>query len=113
MGTCLRRDNIWQLLPQPNLHGMDEGLNSKANLGILEAVIKEAKILHNISATEVTVELTGLNLAPKCLTRSYSILPEQCIVNGAVLIKCRGTFWAVQSPREELAFARSHIRFHM
>ena len=55
LGTCLRRDNIWQLLPQPNLHGMDEGLNSKANLGILKAVIKEAKELHNISATEVTV----------------------------------------------------------
>jgi hypothetical protein len=53
MGTCLRRDNIWQLLPQPNLHGMDEGLNSKANLGILEAMIKEAKEVHNISATEV------------------------------------------------------------
>jgi hypothetical protein len=55
MGTCPRRDNIWQVLPQPNLHGMDEGLNSKANLGILEAVIKEAKTLHNISATKVTV----------------------------------------------------------
>jgi hypothetical protein len=56
LGTCLRRDNIWQILPQPNLHGMDEGLNSKSNLGILEAVIKEAKILHNISATEVPAQ---------------------------------------------------------
>jgi hypothetical protein len=54
------------------------------------------------------LELTGLNLAPESVTRSYSILPEACIVNGAVLIKCRGTFWAVQSPREQLAFALPH-----
>jgi hypothetical protein len=55
LGTCPRRDNIWQVLPQPNLHGMDEGLNPKANLGVLEAVITEAKDLHGISATKVTV----------------------------------------------------------
>ena len=59
------------------------------------------------------LELPGLNLAPESLTRSYSILPEECIINGAVLIKCRGTFWAVQSPREELALARNYIRFDM
>ena len=59
------------------------------------------------------LELTGLNLAPESLTRSYSILPEKCIVNGAVLIYCRGTYWAVQSPREEMVFAHNHVRFHM
>lgn len=52
-GACPRRDNVYQCLPQPNLHGMDEGLNAKTNLGILEATIVEAKALHNISATEV------------------------------------------------------------
>ena len=46
-------DNIWQCLPQVTLHGMDEGLTLKANRGILEAVIKEAKVLLNINATEV------------------------------------------------------------
>ena len=46
-------DNIWQCLPQVTLHGMDEGLTQKANRGILEAVIKEAKDLLGLSATEV------------------------------------------------------------
>lgn len=46
-------DNIWQCLPQVTLHGMDEGLTLKANRGILEAVIKEAKVVLNINATEV------------------------------------------------------------
>lgn len=46
-------DNIWQCLPQVTLHGMDEGLTQKANRGILEAVIKEAKELLQLSATEV------------------------------------------------------------
>jgi hypothetical protein len=52
-GACPRKDNIFQCLPQPNLHGMDEGLTAKTNHGILEAAIVEAKALHNISATEV------------------------------------------------------------
>ena len=46
-------DNIWQCLPQVTLHGMDEGLTQKANRGILEAVIKEAKVVLNMNATEV------------------------------------------------------------
>jgi len=28
-------DNIYRCLPQVNLHGMDEGLTAKLNLGIL------------------------------------------------------------------------------
>ena len=52
-GPCLLRDNIYQICPQPNLHGMDEGLTQKTNLGVLEATILEAKRLHNLDATEV------------------------------------------------------------
>ena len=50
-------DNIWQCLPQVTLHGMDEGLTQKANRGILEAVIIEAKSLLQMSATEVHILL--------------------------------------------------------
>jgi hypothetical protein len=53
------------------------------------------------------LELTALNLARDDDTKSYSILPEKCIINGSVLIKCKGTHWAVQSPREEWAYARA------
>ncbi len=34
-------DNIYRCLPQVNLHGMDEGLTQKLNLGILLHAIKE------------------------------------------------------------------------
>jgi hypothetical protein len=51
--------------------------------------------------------LTGLELAPKMLTTSYSVLPIACIVNGALLVECEGTYWAVLSPREETAYVRS------
>jgi hypothetical protein len=57
------------------------------------------------------LELTALDLAPNDQSKSYSVLPEKCIVNGAVLIKCRGTYWAVQSPREELEYARNQLLF--
>jgi hypothetical protein len=59
------------------------------------------------------LELVALDLARDDKTISYSILPEKCIVNGAVMIKSRGTFWVVQSPREELAYARSNLRFQI
>ena len=59
------------------------------------------------------LELPSLNLAHEEQTKSYSVLPVDCIINGAVLIKCKGTYWAVQSPREEMAYARNNIRFQM
>lgn len=59
------------------------------------------------------LDLPSLKLAPENLTKSYSILPESTIVNGAVLIKCRGTYWAVQSPREEFAYNRNNLWFEM
>jgi hypothetical protein len=52
-GSCLRRDNVYQCVPQPNLHGMDEGLSEKTNHGALEATIKEAKLNFGTTATEV------------------------------------------------------------
>ena len=54
LGTCSYRDNVWQNLPQPNLHGWDEGLVCKANSGALEATIEEAHRRDNkVSATMV------------------------------------------------------------
>jgi hypothetical protein len=59
------------------------------------------------------LELPSLDLARDDHTKSYSILNADCIINGALLIKCRGTFWAVQSPREEEAYARNNLRFQI
>ena len=52
-GPCERLDNVWQNMPQPNLHGFDEGMVCKKNSGVLETTIKEAYQRHGISATKV------------------------------------------------------------
>jgi hypothetical protein len=57
-GPSLGKDNIFQILPQPNLHAMDEGLVQKTNLGVVQAMIKEAKSAQNIPATEVRDDMT-------------------------------------------------------
>jgi hypothetical protein len=56
----------------------------------------------------VVLELPALELTPGHLAKSFSVLPIDCIINGALLIKCKGTFWAVQSPREEQAYIRTN-----
>mgnify|MGYP006950420915 FL=1 len=40
-GADPAEDNVWQNMPQVSLHGMDEGLTSKLNLGCLRAVVLE------------------------------------------------------------------------
>ena len=59
----------------------------------------------------VVIELTALNITPEDKSSSYSTLPAECIINGALLIKCNNTYWAVQSPREEMAYARNSLQF--
>ena len=54
-GNCPRRDNVFQCVPQPNLHGMDEGLTEKTNSGVLEAVIVEARARVGFKATQVAL----------------------------------------------------------
>ena len=53
MGPCRKKDNVYQILPQVNLHGMDEGVTAKTNHGVLEACITECRYRHGISATAV------------------------------------------------------------
>jgi hypothetical protein len=48
------KDNIFQNLPQVNLHGMGEGLTLKMCTNILKAAIKEAKALHKMNTTSVS-----------------------------------------------------------
>ena len=46
--------DIFQNLPQVNLHGLDEGLTLKMCVGILKATIVEATALHEMNATSVS-----------------------------------------------------------
>jgi hypothetical protein len=52
-GPDAMKDNIYQNLPQVNLHGMDEGLTLKMCSCILKGIIKEAKALHKMTITSV------------------------------------------------------------
>ena len=54
------------------------------------------------------LKLPALRLASAKMVNSYSVLPAHCVVNGALLIKCGGTTWAVQSPREEVQYIRAN-----
>jgi hypothetical protein len=53
-GPDPRKDNIYQNMPQVNLHGMDEGLTLKMCASILNATIKEATDVHNMNTTSVS-----------------------------------------------------------
>ena len=53
-GPDLEKDNIFQNLPQVNLHGMDEGLTLKMCVSILRATIVEATSLRKMNATSVS-----------------------------------------------------------
>jgi hypothetical protein len=53
-GPDEEKDNIFQNLPQVNLHGLDEGLTLKMCIGILTATIVEATALHNMNTTSVS-----------------------------------------------------------
>ena len=52
-GPDVQKDNIFQNLPQVNLHGMDEGLTLKMCVALLKATIVEAKRLHKMTITSV------------------------------------------------------------
>ena len=56
-GPDAMKDNIFQNLPQVNLHGMDEGLTLKMCTSILKGTIKEAKALHKMTITSVCREV--------------------------------------------------------
>ena len=53
-GPDANKDNIFQNMPQVNLHGMDEGLTLKLCVSILNAAIKEAIALHKMNITSVS-----------------------------------------------------------
>jgi hypothetical protein len=62
-----------------------------------------------ISPPVAVLQLPCLELAREDRSSSYSILPSECIVNGALLMPCVGKIWALQSPREEMEYANNHV----
>jgi len=73
-------DNLYQSLPQVNLHGFDEGICQKLNFAMLEMAITEGKKRHNMDATEV---ISGyyLNQTVYCLRNCIFTMFCRCVVN--------------------------------
>jgi hypothetical protein len=48
----------------------------------------------------------SFTLAPENETKSYSVLPVSCILNGAFMIPGGGRFWALLSPLEQKIYSK-------
>ena len=53
---------------------------------------------------ELVPMLPHLRLADPFLTKSYDVLPVNCILNGALLVPHGKEHWALMSPREHAAY---------
>ena len=49
------KDNVYQCMPQVNLHGFDEGLVQKMNFGAVETFVAHAAAAHNMNRTAVCI----------------------------------------------------------
>jgi hypothetical protein len=77
-GPDAKKDNIFQNMPQVNLHGMDEGLTLKMCTSILNATIKEATALRKMNTTSVS----NTNVLSCVLSVSCNICCTMCCFFG-------------------------------
>ncbi len=52
--------------------------------------------------------LPQLVLRPPGVPKSYSVMPINCIVNGAIIVRSENKFWVLLSPREAKAYEQSN-----
>ena len=50
------KDNVYQCMPQVNLHGFDEGLVQKMNFGAVETFVAHVAAAHNMNRTAVCIQ---------------------------------------------------------
>ena len=81
-GPDAKKDNIFQNMPQVNLHGMDEGLTLKMCTNILNAAIKEATVLHKMNTTSVSVK----NVLCCSMNVSFDLCFDLCFMYVMVYI---------------------------
>ena len=56
---------------------------------------------HEDNGFDMISKVPSFKLAPEGHTKSYSTLPLDAILNGAVMVPGGGRFWALLSPREQ------------
>ncbi len=52
-------------------------------------------------------KLAKLQLASIANSRSYGIMPISSIVNGALIVRMKKHYWAIQSPREQAEYLQN------
>ena len=108
---------------RPALHdvrvAVNEDTGPKVHFARCISFMRDAEARHYVAlrwylqTTEGSVAdrntgLVRLKLAPEHLTRSYSVMPIECILNGACILPCGSFLYVVQSPREEAAYRNAN-----
>ena len=61
---------------------------------------------HEANGFDMISKVPSFKLAPEGLTKSFSTLPLDAIVNGALMVPGGGRFWALLSPREQKLYTK-------
>jgi hypothetical protein len=61
---------------------------------------------HEANGFDTISNVPSFTLAPEGHTNSYSTLPLEAILNGAVMVPGGGRYWALLSPREQKLYSR-------
>ena len=61
---------------------------------------------HEANGFDTISKVPSFKLAPEGHTNSYSTLPLEAILNGAIMVPGGGRYWALLSPREQKLYSR-------
>ena len=61
---------------------------------------------HEDNGFDMISKVPSFKLAPEGHTNSFSTLPLDAIVNGALMVPGGGRFWALLSPREQMLYTK-------
>ena len=63
-------------------------------------------VRHEDNGFDLIPKVPSFKLAPEGHTKSFSTLPLDAILNGAIMVPGGGRFWALLSPREQMLYTK-------
>ena len=69
-------------------------------------VVLQWFIRHEDNGFDLISKVPSFTLAPEGHTKSFSTLPLDAILNGAIMVPGGGRFWALLSPREQMLYTK-------
>ena len=69
-------------------------------------VVLQWFIRHEDNGFDLISKVPSFKLAPEGHTKSFSTLPLDAIINGAIMVPGGGRFWALLSPREQKLYTK-------